>query len=122
VIGVAVTTVGSLLVALLTGPTETKKLREFYSRVQPGGAGWLPILERAEQERIQIQDPKLGKGSDLGIGIVCSILASVGIWALIFAGGWAIYGRWGQAGGALAVTLVCAAFLPSCIGKLRIRQ
>ena len=121
VIGVAVTTVGSLLVALLTGPTETEKLREFYSRVQPGGAGWKPIVERAAHERIQIQDTALGKGSDLGIGIVCSILASVGIWALIFAGGWAIYGRWGQAGGALAVTLVCAAFLPSCIGKLRIR-
>jgi Na+/proline symporter len=122
VIGVAVTTAGSLLVALLTGPTETQKLREFYSRVQPGGAGWTPILERAEHERIQIQDPRLGRGSDLGIGIVCSILASVGIWALIFAGGWAIYGRWGQAGGALAVTLVCAALLPSFIGKLRIRD
>jgi hypothetical protein len=90
VIGVAVTTAGSLLVALLTGPTETQKLREFYSRVQPGGAGWTPILERAEHERIQIQDPRLGRGSDLGIGIVCSILASVGIWALIFAGGWAM--------------------------------
>jgi hypothetical protein len=58
----------------------------------------------------------------LGIGIVCSILASIGIWALIFAGGWAIYGRWTQAGIAFAVTLVCAAFLPFCIARLRIRD
>jgi hypothetical protein len=71
---------------------------------------------------VQIQDTKLGTESDLGIGIVCSILASIGIWALIFAGGWAIYGRWTQAGIAFAVTLVCAAFLPFCIARLRIRD
>lgn len=122
VVGVAVTTGGSLLVALLTGPTEAAKLREFYSRVQPGGSGWKPILDQAGHERVQIQDTRLGSGSDLGVGITCSILASIGIWSLIFAGGWAIYGRWTHAGIALAVTVVCGALLPTFIGRLRIRD
>jgi len=122
VIGVAITTVGSLGVAFVTGPTETEKLREFYSRVQPGGTGWKPVLDQAGHERVQLQDTRLGSGSDLGIGIVCSILASIGIWSLIFAGGWALYGRWTHAGIALAVTGGCAALLPSCIGRLRIRD
>lgn len=122
VIGVAVTTVGSLAVALLTGPTATETLREFYRRVQPGGAGWKPVLDRAGHERVQLQDTSLGHGSDLGAGIACSVLASFGIWALIFAGGWAIYGHWGRAGAALAVTLVCGALLPTFIGRLRIRD
>ena len=121
VIGVAVTTVGSLIVALVTGPTATETLREFYRRVQPGGAGWRPVLDRAGHERVQLQDPSLGNTSDLGPGIACSLLASFGIWALIFAGGWAIYGQWGRAGAALAVTAVCGALLPTFIGRLRIR-
>jgi Na+/proline symporter len=121
VFGVAITTLGSLLVALVTSPTETEKLRGFYSRVQPGGAGWKPILDRAGHERVQIQDVRLGSGSDLGVGIICSILASIGIWSLIFAGGWAIYGRWTHAGIALAVAAVCGGLLPTFIGRLRFR-
>jgi hypothetical protein len=53
---------------------------------------------------------------------MCSVLASIGIWALIFAGGWALYGRFLPLLGALLVAGICAAGLPRWIGRLRIRD
>ena len=122
VTGVVVTTVASIVTAFLTTSTEESRLRDFYQRVQPGGAGWKKVLDDAEQERVQMQDLQWGRRSDILPGVACTILASIGIWALIFAGGWTLYGRLGQAAAAAVVAVVCAALLPGQMAKLRIRD
>lgn len=122
VIGVAVTTISSILAAVLTTPTTEAKLREFYKRVQPGGKGWSRVLEAAEHERIQMQEIGWSKRSDIVPGIICTILASIAIWALIFAGGWAIYGKWVHAASAVAVAALCSWKLPGQMSRLRIRD
>jgi hypothetical protein len=122
VIGVAVPTISSILTAVLTTPTEEEKLRDFYKRVQPGGKGWKRVLDDAEHERVQMHEFEWSKRSDIVPGIVCTILASIGIWALIFAGGWAIYGKWVQAALAVVVAAVCGGMLPGQMSRLRIRD
>lgn len=122
VLGVTVTTAASILTAVLTSPTTEARLRDFYTRVQPGGPGWKQILEDAEHERVQMHEFDWSKRSDILPGLICTGLASVGIWALIFAGGWMIYGRWLEGLGALAVTVACGLRLPAYMSRLRIRD
>jgi len=102
--GVLVTTVAWVAVAFLTRPTDETVLREFYRRIQPAGPGWRYVLERAEHERQQIRDPKMR--SDLPSGLLAAIAATAGIWALIFATGFFLYG---QPLSALAMVAVAAA-------------
>jgi hypothetical protein len=114
--GVGVTTVAWVLVALFTQATDEEKLREFYRRIQPGGPGWRYVLERAEHERQQIRDPKLK--SDLPIGLLASAAATAGIWALIFAGGFFLYGQPLSGLGMLAITAVGGGIVGYCWKRL----
>jgi Na+/proline symporter len=114
--GVAVTTGAWVLVALFTKPTEEERLREFYRRIQPGGPGWRPVLERAEHERQRIRDPKMK--SDLPVGLLASAGATAGIWALIFAGGFFLYGQPLSALGMLAITAAGGGLVLWCWKRL----
>ncbi len=122
VLGVFITTASALIVACITSPTEEERLRSFYQNVQPGGPGWKKVLEDAEHERVQMHEFDWQKRSDIGAGIMCSALASAGIWALIFAGGWMIYGKIGSSLVAIAIAVVCGVMLPKWMGRLRIRD
>lgn len=115
-IGVAITTVSWILVALVTPPTDEATLREFYRRIQPGGPGWAYVLGRAEHERLQIRNTELK--SDLPIGLLASAGATAGIWALIFASGYFLYGRPMAALGMGGVALVGAAVVFFCWRRL----
>jgi Na+/proline symporter len=114
--GVAVTTGAWVLVALFTKPTEEERLREFYRRIQPGGPGWRHVLERAEHERQRIRDPKMK--SDLPVGLLASAGATAGIWALIFAGGFFLYGQPLSALGMLAITAAGGGLVLWCWKRL----
>jgi hypothetical protein len=109
---VGVTTVAWILVALVTKATDEEKLREFYRRIQPGGPGWRYVLDRAEHERQQIRDPKMK--SDLPFGLLASAAATAGIWALIFAGGFFLYGQPLSGLGMLAITAVGGGIVGYC--------
>jgi|LauGreDrversion4_2_1035121.scaffolds.fasta_scaffold06830_6 SSS family solute:Na+ symporter len=115
-IGVAVTTVSWILVALITPPTDEATLREFYRRIQPGGPGWAYVLGRAEHERLQIRNTQLK--SDLPIGLLASAGATAGIWALIFASGYYLYGRPMAALGMGIVAAIGAAIVAYCWKRL----
>lgn len=90
-IGVSLTTVSWLVVTLVTPHTSEEQLREFYRRIQPPGPGWNYILGRAEHERQQIRNTSLR--SDLPFALLATAGATAGIWALIFAVGYWLYGR-----------------------------
>jgi Na+/proline symporter len=110
--GVGVTTVSWILVALVTSPTDESALREFYRRIQPGGPGWTHVLRRAEHERVQIRNPDVK--SDMTIGLLASAAATAGIWSLIFASGYLIYGRLMPGLAMAAIALVSVVIVAGC--------
>ena len=101
--GIGLTTVAWLVVAWVSPPTEDRALREFYRRIQPAGPGWDPVIASAAKEGINLR--KAGAGSDLPAALLGASAATASVWALIFAGGFAVYGKVGPAVGASVVAL-----------------
>lgn len=90
VIGVAITTVGWLVVTFVTRPTEQRTLLEFYRLVHPGGAGWRAVLERA---RVAGDDMAafLDQKEDLPRELLSVFLGLVLIYSLLFTTGFWLY-------------------------------
>jgi hypothetical protein len=74
------------------------------------------VLGRAEHERLQIRNTQLK--SDLPIGLLASAAATAGIWALIFASGYFLYGRPMAALGMGVVAVVGAGIVFFCWKRL----
>jgi len=83
VVGVAVTTVGWLLVTLLTPPTDTATLQAFYDRIRPMGQGWAHVV------RVPADRPR----EDLSAALLCWFLGCVVVYGAMFATGSLLYGR-----------------------------
>ncbi len=105
VIGVAITTVAWLLTALLSKPSDDATLRRFYRATRPGGPGWEALRRRAERDG----EPLPPGITDLSAGIAATALGTMGVYAAIFATGYALYGRSSQALGLAVVGLACGA-------------
>lgn len=108
--GVGLTTLSWGIVTFLTPPTDPTKLQEFYRRIRPGGPGWKPVSHKVE--------PGSGPGSDLPVALLASAGATMGIWALIFAGGYFLYGRSGAGLGMLALTALGGFIVIRCWRRL----
>ena len=65
VVGVAVTTVGWLVVTFLTPPVDTETLKDFHTRIQPLGKGWEAVVPR---KRGPAQDGDVDTSQDAGQG------------------------------------------------------
>lgn len=117
--GVGVTTVSWIVVALVTPSTEEKTLREFYRRIQPGGSGWNAVLNRAQREGVTLRDSAFK--SDLPPSLLAAAAATLGVWCLIFAGGYLLYGQLGVAAGLFTVSAVAAAIVARCWRRLSFR-
>jgi len=89
-LNVVVTTATWLVVAYTSKPTDRKVLYSFYNHIKPGGPGWEYIYREAKAEGVEIEH---GAGTDLPVGILCTVLGTVGIWSALFATGFFIYGR-----------------------------
>ena len=106
--GVGITTVGWLTVTFLTPPTDRATLRHFYRLVHPGGPGWKPIVEEAQQAGEPLEDSTAAW--DVPWGILCMFLGVTAVYSTLFATGQWIYGRYTLALVLTAVALT-AAFL-----------
>ncbi len=103
-LGVAVTTVGWIGVTLLTPPTDRRTLERFYRRVRPAGPGWRRVAAGA------VDEPGVtARGGGLGVGLACTLLGTVSVYAALFATGNVLYGRSGVAL-SLAIGSVAAGF------------
>jgi len=110
-VGVAVTTVGWVIVTFLTRPTATSTLTSFYRLTRPGGPGWHRIVKKAAV---------LGESIDAGgvwfvpRGVACMVAGSLAVYSSLFATGYWLYGRRGLAvmlgGVAVLFTLVVFKF------------
>ncbi|MGI9243056.1 MAG: sodium:solute symporter family protein [Verrucomicrobiales bacterium] len=89
VLPVAITTVSWVVAALVTKPTDTETLRNFYQTVKPGGPGWTAISKEVAKDD---QEPW-----DVPQGILCAFLGCLMVYGCIIATGSFIYGETGQA-------------------------
>lgn len=91
VIGVVLTTLAWVLTALLTKPTDTKVLIQFYRTIRPHSMGWKPVISQGIADgTITTQHTKTGK---LSTEILMMFLGCIGIYALLFGTGYLIYGQ-----------------------------
>ena len=98
-IGVAVTTVGWMVVTLATPPTSTTTLERFYRTVAPAGPGW---------RRFHRDDSRPG---GLSRGLAAMVTGSVAVYGVLFATGYVLYGRW-------IAAIVAAAVAAGAIARL----
>ncbi len=86
-VGVGLTTLGWIVVAFLSKPSDEKTLVQFVSRINPGGPGWKPILQKAREmgNEISTRQQKLPKAVIsmlLGCMAVYAALFGIGYWLL----------------------------------------
>ena len=85
---VFITTVAWVGVSLLTPPSNLNTLKEFYTKIQPGGNGWNKIKD-------QIDDKEIEKKVFWTIpkGIICMMISVFAIYGSLFSVGFLIYGK-----------------------------
>jgi len=84
-IGVGITTVSWLLVTFLTAPEKDEVLLAFYRKVRPAAYGWNNLLKRYPNE---VAEP-----GRLPMEIGLMLVASIMVYAALFASGYWIYGN-----------------------------
>jgi SSS family solute:Na+ symporter len=113
-IGVAITTAAWLATAFLATPTEEATLERFYRATRPGGNGWERVRQRAKAAGRPLPEGI----SELPLGIVCTVLGCVAVYAALFAIGAVIYGRTVQSVG-LSILSIAAAWAIRSLWKRR---
>src|SRR5204863_170649 len=98
VIGVAITTVGWLLVTFLTPPTDRATPHSFYDRIRPMGPGW----------RAAVQTQPGHPGESLSAAFLCWFLGVAVIYATLCGTGYLLYGKMTTAVVCLVVAGVAA--------------
>ena len=102
--GVAITTISWLTVTLLTRPTDTKTLANFYNAVTPYGKGWNPFKKVASDNNISLK-----KTHDrFTIDFASMLLGIVFVYSSLFATGYVIYGNVLGAGVLITIAVISA--------------
>ena len=109
--GITVTTLGWVLATFVCPSTDPAVLERFYRRIRPAGPGWKPVRDRLGPEAPTNADDRIPRS------LLNVLLGCVGIYALLFATGSAIYGETVRAAILFAVGI--AAAVPVLISVLR---
>ncbi len=94
--GVAITTIGWLLVTLLTPATDESTLRSFCQQIRPGGRGWAAVAERAAADGEPLETTNTAAAS-FPAALSCMLLGSAAVYMTLFSIGYLLYGRTGLA-------------------------
>jgi len=117
VLSVALTTLGWILVTLLTPPTDEQTLREFIRRSRANGPGWKRIIEKAAAEGNPIE------GSDakwsVPFGILCSVIGCISVYACLMSVGLLLYGNFTLGFILLGVSAIGGVMLIGAVKKER---
>ena len=111
---VVITTIAWLLVAFLTNPTDDAVLTSFYQKIKPGGPGWNRVKAQAEAKGITLEEG----GSDVALGLACTVFGAAAIYGILFATGFFLYGRMGVGLVCAGVAVISAFMLIRLIPKL----
>ncbi len=107
------TTAGWLLATYLCPQTDPNVLNSFYRRIQPHGPGWKPVRDRLADESATRPEDNIPKA------LMNVLLGCVGIYALLFAVGSAIYGQVIRATILFAVSVVAGMLVLRELRKTR---
>jgi len=108
VVGVAVTTVGWLVVTFLTPPVNTETLRDFHAKIRPLGHGWDAVVPRTDGARPDGSgDLESGSGGEFAAGLLSWFLGCVMVYAALFGTGFLLYGN--VAGGIIGLIVAAGA-------------
>lgn len=105
VIGVAITTIGWVLVTLMTRPTDNARLVDFYQKIRPHASGWRTVLQRNQLAEAAT--------SSFSRELLCMFAGVFLVYGSLFGTGFLLYGQWLQGLIALVVALVCAVIIRS---------
>lgn len=108
-LGIALTTIGWLTVTFMTPPTDQATLENFYAKIHPGGPGWAPVADNLPDGVTVHPDSNL----TLRIGAV--FIGAVGIYSVLFATGFYLYGN-------LTATLISGTLAVLGIGFLWVNR
>ena len=92
VVGVAVTTVGWLVVTFLTPPVNTETLRDFHKKIRPLGRGWDAVVPDGT-DLDGSGDRESGLGGEFAAGLLSWFLGCVMVYAALFGTGFLLYGN-----------------------------
>ena len=97
VVGVAVTTVGWLVVTLLTPPVDDKTLRDFHAKIRPLGRGWDVIVPRTGDPQRDgsgaLESGENGSDGELTAGLLAWFLGCLMVYGALFGTGFLLYGN-----------------------------
>tara|TARA_R100000935_G_scaffold1439_1_gene4492 strand:- start:42468 stop:44231 length:1764 start_codon:yes stop_codon:yes gene_type:complete len=102
--GVAITSIAWIAVTLLTRPTDSKTLANFYNAVTPYGNGWKPFKKKAATENLPLKTTN----DVFTIDLASMLLGIVFVYTSLFATGYIIYGNMLGAAILIAIAAVCA--------------
>ena len=116
VLSVVVTTVAWLIVTLLTRPTDSKTLVNFYNKIKPAKVGWKTFIVNAEREGFEIEE---GTQSRLSVEVFSMVIGCFTVFSVLFSTGYFLYGK-PEMGALLAVlALIGGVLLKRAWGKLK---
>ncbi|NRB53851.1 MAG: Na+:solute symporter [Saprospiraceae bacterium] len=115
VLGAILTTIVWVVATFVTPPTSEEKLIEFYQKIQPGGPGWKPVIEKLKARSEPIDESK----SQLPLELLCFLIGTFTVYAALFGTGYWIYGETTAALIATGVTVLGVVFLFRSWGKLK---
>ena len=98
-----------LFITFLTPAESDETLRKFFTLVRPGGPGW---------RRLRKELPEVHVDSNLGLGVLAALVASLLVYLTIPGVGALILGPTSQAVGCLAGSAACAVALAVMLPKL----
>ncbi len=90
ILGIIITTFCWVVITLLTRPTDTKTLFDFYLKIKPKGIGWRKIQKLLIAKNTIVEEEK---NYNIPMGILCIVLGSVSIYSFLFCVGYFIYGK-----------------------------
>ncbi len=114
VIGVAITTVGWLVVTLLTAPASKEKLRSFYEEIRPFGSGWRRILDLGPGD----PGPEAG---GVAAGLLGWFFGVAAVYAALFGVGFVLYGNLGAGIPCLVVATAAMAGIFRVLPRVGVR-
>ncbi len=113
---VLLTTIIWLIVTYITPPDSQEVLESFYKKIQPGGKGWSPVLDRAVKAGRHIAIPS--EETSIPKGVLAMLLGTLLVYAILFLIGQCIYGHWIMVGVWLAIVVIVGGLLWQLWGRI----
>ncbi|TAK41912.1 MAG: Na+:solute symporter [Saprospiraceae bacterium] len=102
--GVAITTLGWVIVTLLTQPTADATLLKFYKLIKPHATGWQAVIRPAIAKG-ELREAEVVAGK-LPLELVCMFTGCFLVYGALFGIGFLVYGEMGKAAIGFAVVVI----------------